>query len=396
MKILQVHNEYVYPGGEDVVAASEAALLRSLGHQVVEYRRSNTEMLKASLFKKAGFYFSDIYFSRQSYADVRYLIAAERPDIAHFHNTFFMLTASAYAACYDAGLPIVQSLHNYRIMCPIGVFFRGGRVCEDCVAKGFWRCVAGRCWRDSYLKSFLLARVVFSFRKDGIFEKKVSAFSCPSRFCKDKYLRYGLPEEKIFLKPNFISDVFCPPAEAERNYAVYAGALRDYKGVRTLIRVWENLEERFSLKVIGDGPLKEELVRSARGLPVEFPGQKSLEETLEIIKNAAFLILPSECYENFPRVVVEAYSLGVPVIASRIGALAEIVEDGKTGLTFMPGDAEDLRDKIECLVADPDAVIRMGKNARKFAEEHFNSEKYYQELMNVYQMAVEKHAQRVG
>jgi len=298
-----------------------------------------------------------------------------------------MVTSSAYDVCHEKKIPIVQTLHNYRVMCPIGIFYRDGHICENCFSSGMKSCIIHKCWKNSYFKSFLLVRAVVQFKKRKIFKERVSGFICPSSFCKDKYLKYGLSAEKFFVKPNFLYE---DPGVSDKNqnYAVYVGALRNHKGVKTLIKAWQMVDKDFSLKVVGDGPLKEELILSSKGIAVQFLGQKTLEETIELIKKANFLIVPSECYETFSRVVMEAYACGVPVIISRLGALEEIVEDGKTGLLFEPGNPKDLAEKVSFLCNNPQIRNQMAQNARKVFQEKYTMEKNYEILMGIYQKSL--------
>ncbi|MBF0522432.1 MAG: glycosyltransferase family 4 protein [Candidatus Omnitrophica bacterium] len=389
MKILVIHNSYYYQGGEDEVVAAEKKMLESQGHQVVCYLRSNKTIEEFGFLKKINFFFKDVFWSKDVYQEIKSLIQREKPDIAHIHNTFFVITPSVYDACYDEKLPIVQTLHNYRFLCPNALFYRREKICSHCVSSGIQQAILQKCWKNSYLKSFLLTKIIHSLQKKQILTNKVSCFIAPSAFCKQKFVENGFPAEKIFIKPNFLNKNFDRPLETRKDYALYVGALRDYKGVMTLVKAWAGISNPLALKIIGDGPLKKDLMILSRGLPIEFLGQKPQEETMRLMQGASFLIVPSECYETFSRVIIEAYACGVPVIASNIGAIKEIVEDGKTGVLFKSGDVEDLAIKIRCLLGNPQVARQMGQNAYKIFDEQYTAEKNYQVLMNIYRKAME-------
>lgn len=384
MKILIIHNSYYGQGGEDEVVESEKKMLEHYGHEVILYKRSNKEFEEYGFLRKIKFFLKDIFWAKEVYQDLKAIIHRESPDIAHFHNVFFVLTSSAYDVCHEEKIPIVQTLHNYRMMCPIGIFYRNGHICENCLSSGMKSCLIHKCWKDSFFSSFLLVRVVSQFKKRKIFKEKVSGFICPSSFCKEKYSKYDLPPKKIFVKPNFLYE---DPGGADKsqNYAVYVGALRNHKGVKTLIKAWQMVDKNFSLKIVGDGPLKEELILSSKRLSVQFLGQKTLAETIELIKKSSFLVAPSEWQETFLRVIIEAYACGIPVVTSRLSSLVERVEEGETGLLFEPGNPKDLAEKINFLHNNPQIRNQMAQNARKLFQKKYTMEKNYQILMDIYQ-----------
>ncbi|MBF0523116.1 MAG: glycosyltransferase family 4 protein [Candidatus Omnitrophica bacterium] len=387
MKILLIHNSYYYQGGEDEVVESEKRMLKERGHIVIEYRRSNKEIEAYSFFRKIRFFWKEAVWSKEVYEEIKAIIRRENPDVAHIHNTFLMVTPSVYDACYDERLPVVQTLHNFRFLCPNAIFYRQGQICEKCVLSGKCFGVIYKCWKGSAVKTFFLVRILEHMRCRKILENKVARFICLNRFAEKKFVEYGLPREKISIKPNFL-DKAPEPTPASGGYAIYVGALREYKGVNTLVNAWGKVGKGARLKIVGDGPLKEELVKSsAEG--VEFLGQKTLAETIDLIKKAAFLVLPSICYETFPRVIVEAYACGVPVITSRLGGLPELVEEGKTGFLFRPGDADALAEKIRVFFDNPEVARRMGETARKVYDEKYIAEENYRILMDVYQQAIE-------
>jgi len=383
MKILIVHNHYVYPGGEDEVVADEIKMLEQFGHKVILYEHFNKNISDFSLFNKLSFAFRDAYWSRRSYQEIRQLIDREKPDIAHFHNTFFSISPSAYDACFDAQIPIVQTLHNFRFLCPIGIFYRNGQVCEDCLKKGKKSAVVNKCWRNSRVSSFALTKILSNFEKKKILSEKINHYIAQSPFSRQKFIDNGFDQKKITIKPNFLA-FESKPSDQQGTYGLFVGALRQYKGITTLVEAWKNLEINFPLKIVGDGPLYQELKREYGNADIEILGAKTLEETLELIKQSLFVVIPSECYENFPRVIIEAFCCGVPIVATDHGAMKDLIEHGKTGLLFKWRDKKDMAEKIQSLVDDPSLAKELGLNARKQFEENYTIEKNYETLMNVY------------
>jgi glycosyltransferase involved in cell wall biosynthesis len=382
MKILQCHNAYLFSGGEDAVAKSEAAMLRAFGHTVIEYRRSNHELADLNPFGKLRFSLQDIYFSRKVYAELSTLIHREKPDIAHFHNSFFMIGPAAYAACFDAKVPVIQSLHNYRFLCAAATFYRQGRVCEECLSRGRQAGISHRCWHGSMLSTWLLTRVIREYEKRGIL-RRISRFIVSSDFSRRKFLAAGWDVGRLVVKPNFLeTEPGCGPFQGR--HVLYAGTLQPYKGIATLLKVWGSRSWPLPLKVVGTGPLERELrAHSIKG--IEWLGQRSQGEVLSLMKDALCVVVPSECYENFPRIIVEAYACGVPVVASRLGAMAELVEEGKTGLLFKAGQPSDLASVIARLVSEPALAAQMGSAARRLFEERYTAKVNYDQLLRAYQ-----------
>ena len=393
MKILIIHNRYVYPGGEDQVVTAEKRMLEKFGHEVILHEQSNSEIGNLTLPQKLSFILKDAYWSRHSYQTISRLIKEEKPDIAHFHNTFFLVTPSAYDACYDAKIPIVQTLHNYRFLCPIGIFYRQGRICEDCLQKGKISAIINRCWRDSHLSSLVLTRIIKNIERKKVLSEKINHFIALTPFSRQKFIDSGFNGEKITIKPNFI-DFELRPSREEGKYGLFVGALRDYKGITALVNAWKILKKDFPLKIIGNGPLYHELKKQCYGTHIELLGAKPLEETLELIKRSLFVVVPSECYENFPRVIIEAFACRVPVVATDHGALKDLITHGKTGLLFEWGSVNDLAAKIHSLIRTPSLAKELGMNARKQYEEHYTVEKNYEILMDIYNHALSSNRRR--
>lgn len=384
MKILLVHNTYQQPGGEDVVFRQEQELLRRAGHHVVTYCRSNWEIARL----KHVALLARMVWAPDTKHEITNLIHREKPDLAHVHNTFLMVSPSVYTACKRTGTPVVQTLHNYRLFCPAANFYRSGHACEECVERGLFRSVYYGCYRQSRAQTGGVALMLQVHRLLRTSARLVDAFIALTEFARQKFIACGLPPERIISKPNF---VYPDPGEQlsnGRQHALFVGRLSAEKGLNTLMAAWGLLGNRVPLKVIGDGPPAGQLAAHAgwNGLrSVCFEGRLGRAEASQAIKGARFLILPSECYENFPMSIAEAFACGVPVICSRLGAMQEIVADGRTGLHFTPGDPNDLAAKIEWAWTHPDEMAAMGRAARAEYEAKYTAERNYQMLMRIYE-----------
>ena len=380
MKILIIHNHYLEKGGEDKVVSSEKSLLEEHGQEIILYVRSNEDIKRLSFFKKIIFVLRELNFSTAVYKEIKEIVRKERPDIAHIHNIFLSITPSVYLALKEENVPIVQSLHNYRFFCLKGTFFNKGKICEKCKNKQFFNAVAGKCWRDSLLISFFLARLLYKGRS---FLEMIDSYIVMSKFSREKFIEFGLDKKRMYLKTNFLT---IEPQENKQddNYALFIGRLVDYKGIGTLVEAFK-ITPSFNLKIIGDGPLKKEVnnFTSSRN-NIEWLGRMGEDSVFEAIKHSSFLVFPSECYENMPVVIMESFAFSKPVLASNLGAIKEFVIDGANGILFESGDAKDLAAKVSYLFSHPKERIEMGKNANKFYREQFNKEKNYRDLMNIY------------
>lgn len=380
MKILLIHNHYLEKGGEDGVVNAEAKLLTERGHKVILYEKSNEQIIKLPFLRKFIFLLFELNFSKTVYREIKEIIKREKPDIAHIHNIFICLTPSVYLALREENVPIVQSLHNYRFFCIRGTFFYNGAVCEKCKNKQFSNAIIKKCWRNSFLLSFFLARFLY---KSGEFFKKIDSYIVTSEFSRSKFIELGLERKKVYLKVNFLT--IEPEVNIQdHNYALFFGRLVDYKGIETLIKAFK-IDSSFNLKIIGDGPLRKKVQSFASSRRnIEWLGKISRDSVLEAIKNSTFVIFPSECYENMPLVIMESLAYSKPVIASNLGAIKEFVIDGVNGILFEPGNEKDLAAKISYLFSHNNERIELGKNANKFYRERFNQEKNYHDLMNIY------------
>jgi len=389
LKILLAHNYYQQSGGEDTVFTAEAALLRERGHTVIEYIEDNHRILT---MKKVDVAIQTLW-SQDSYLKISELIAAGKPDIVHFHNTFPLISPSAYYACQNAGVPAIQSLDNPRLLCPSATFFRDGHLCQDCMNKTPpWPSVLHACYHDSRLQTGVIASMLTLHRWLGTWEKKINFYLVATEFYRRKFIEGGLPEEKVILKPHFVAlDPGLEKNQRIGDYAIFMARLDPEKGVRTMLQAWRELSA-IPLQIRGAGQLEQEVrdfIRTNGMHNIELVGRMTEKELDQFMRQASFLVWPSEgYYETFGMVAVECFAVGIPVIASKIGVMNEIVTDGVTGLLFTPGDPADLARKVRWAWEHPHEMAEMGGNARREYEEKYTAEKNYTMLMEIYQRAI--------
>jgi glycosyltransferase involved in cell wall biosynthesis len=379
MRILIAHNAYQHSGGEDTVVEAEIDLLRRHGHDVETYRRHNDELHEMPRVAAAA----AAIWSHRSSRELDELCTRFRPDLIHAHNTFPLISPSYAWTAARQGIPTVQTLHNFRLLCPQATFLRNGEICEDCLGKTPWRAVARKCYRGSTVQSAVSAGALVVHRMTGTFRHRITRYIALNRFCRDKFIQGGLPAERIRIKPNFVP-LHDPPRSKPRKGGLYIGRLSAEKGIAVLIAAARLLHSP-KLRVVGSGPL-DGAVREAFG--PAWLGTKPRTQIMPLLGESLYLVAPSTCHESFGLALVEAFSCGTPVIASRIGAFAELVEDGKTGLLFTPGDAQDLAAKIQWAESHPEAMRRMGEAALREYGSRFTPQRNYAMLMDIYDDAI--------
>jgi len=391
MKVLLVHNEYQIPGGEDVVFRQEEQLLSTFGHQVVTYKRTNQEIKQYSRFQRLLLP-KHLVWAGDARRDIARILREEKPDIVHVHNTFTQTSPSIYAACRKAEVPVVQTLHNFRLLCPAATFYRDGHACEECVTHNLGHSVRHGCYRGSRLATAAVAAMLATHRSLHTWTNNINSYIALTEFARQKFIRGGFPPERICVKPNFVSPDPGLGVE-EGSDALFVGRLSQEKGLRNLLRAWVHFKNSIPLRIVGDGPLRAELENyAARNSlsSVRFLGRLSRRETQEAIKGALFLVVPSECYENFPMTIVEAFAAGTPVICSRLGAMQEIVKHEYTGLHFAPNSSADLAYNIARAWSHRARMRAMGVAARREFELKYTAEKNHSLLMDIYQRAIRK------
>ena len=382
MRILSIHNQYQIRGGEDESRELEEQLLRDHDHIVDVYEETNHDIQNYSSIHLA----LKTIWSQQSYDVVRQQLRQHRSDLIHVQNFFPLISPSVHYAAQAEGVPVVQTLRNYRLVCPNALFFRDGQVCEDCVGKPIpYPGVVHGCYKKSKLASATVAAMISSHRALKTWLNQVNVFIALTQFAKQKLVAGGLPAEKILVKPNFI-DPDPGVGSGQGNFALYVGRLSVEKGLDTLLEAWQTLPQPFSLKIVGDGPLADLVQQTASAVPtIEWLGRKPMAEVHRLMGEASVLIFPSKWYETFGRVAIEAFAKGTPVIASRIGAIAELIDDGKTGLYFEPANAQQLAQKVSWFLNNPANHLAMRQAARQRFLDHYTEETNYQQLISIYE-----------
>ena len=389
MKILVAHNFYQFQGGEDTVFASEKSLLVNFGHEVVEYVRHNKDIAKWNLLNYPTLPLRTVW-NWETYTEVKEILLTYKPDIAHFHNTFPLISPSVYAACWECNVPVVQSLHNSRLICPSGALYSRGGYCQACVGKAFaWTGVARGCYRGSRLQTGLVAAMTSLHGVRGTWSETVSRYIVFNRFFQEKFTEAGLPTAKLAIKPHFLDDP--GPSTGERRYVLYVGRLSEQKGLRTLLEAWKSLPH-IPLKICGDGEL-ELFVRDAisqRGNDIQLIPFSPRDAVMQLMKGAAFLMWPSEITETFGLVALEAFACGTPVISSGVGAMPDLVAEGETGLNFRAGDPEALARCAKWAWDHPAELRTMGRSARRKYELLYTPERNHDRLIEIYKEAMEQ------
>jgi len=384
MKIQFIHNSYQQAGGEDKVVAAEVELLRNHGHDVQLWNVDNKD-LSSGLKEKIRIALATSY-SSASRAIARDKLRHFRPEVVHVHNFFPQISPSVYDACLDEGIPVVQTLHNYRPICPCGMLLRQGKICEQCISNSPYQAVWYRCYRRSILGTLIVAHMVAQHRKQGTWQHKVNRFIVLTDFSKGKFVEAGFPADKIVVKANFLLHDPLPkmtrPNRTTPGFALFVGRISEEKGIKTLLQAWATFDDKSLLKVAGVGPL-EALLQGKNN--VAALGWQRAAEIGSLMQQASFLIMPSIWLETFGLVLIEAFAHGLPVLASRIGGIADIVKNGETGLLFAPGDANDLAGKARWLFENPQQAQRLGDNARRAFMAKYTAEQNYDELMAIYE-----------
>jgi glycosyltransferase involved in cell wall biosynthesis len=378
MRILVAHNFYQQAGGEDAVVNAEVEMLRARGHDVEIYGRTNEDIYEMPHIKVAG----QTYWSRHTSKDIANLVVTFKPDVIHVHNTFPLISPSIYWAAGKANVAVVQTLHNFRLLCPQAMFLRNGKVCEDCLGNIPWRGIIHGCYRGSKSQTAVLASMTTTHNLIGTWHKKVARYIALNEFCRQKFIAGGLPANLIAVKPNFVD----APAinNSIRNGFLFVGRLSQEKGISTLVAAAKLLKNA-PISVAGIGE-QSTLLENIEGL--ENLGKLSSEAIFNKMGQSCALVMPSIWYENFPRTLVESFACGLPVIASRIGALAELVEDGVTGLLFEAGNPIDLAHKMQWALQNPDKMRQMGQNSLALYQAKYTPNQNYVQLVNIYKEAI--------
>ncbi|MGH3938384.1 MAG: glycosyltransferase [Pseudonocardiaceae bacterium] len=391
MNVLVVYNRYrsEQPSGEDRVVDQERALLAEAGHQVSTFERRSDDIAAMSPLGKAVVPFR-VPWNPAVRSELATRLRAERPDVVHIHNTFPLLSPSVVAACTDAGVPAVATLHNYSMVCPPGTLYRDGHVCTDCTHQLPLPAIRHGCYRDSRLATVPMAVNLVANRRRWWSE--VARFFCISDAQRKILIQAGMPAERLAIKHNFVTDPGVR-RDGPGEYMLYLGRLTAEKGVPLLMSAWDMIAAcggiGVPLVLAGTGPLQDDVTRWAQDRDdVRYLGLRSRAECAQLMAGAAAVAAPSVWLETFGLVVVEAMAAGVPTVAAAHGGFVELIQDGVTGLLHRPGDPDSLAECLRRVVATPEVNQALGEAARRRYEQGFTPATGLDRLLAGYQAAI--------
>lgn len=389
MKVLIVHNYYQIPGGEDAVVKNEYDLLKENGNTVYLYTRHNKEISTANILKKIFFLFSSA-FSLKTFSDIKKMIKNKKIDIVHVHNTLTLISPSVYYAAAACGVPVVQTVHNFRLLCPSATLYRNGRICEAC-KKSLVNAVRYKCYRNSMLQSLTSALILKLHRTLGIY-KKIN-YICLTEFNKNKLLELNrknniiIDEAKIYVKPNFSEmQQQIIPFENRKNQVIFAGRLDRLKGIRILLDAWTGINT-YELIICGSGSEEgyvKEFIEQHPKANIKYIGYMEHNGLMKKIAESKALILPTQWYEGFPMNIVESFACATPVLGSKIGNVGNLIEDGVTGYTFDETDLEDIRNRVLKISA------ALSEGALKKYQKYYTKDINYKQLQEIYRQIIKR------
>jgi len=391
LNILVLHNRYQYAGGEDSSTVAEINILSEFGHQVTLFEKHNNDIKEYSTVEKVNLFFKTAW-NPQEYSKARSRLQEIQPDLLHVQNFFPLFSPSIHFAAKSLNIPTIQHLRNFRLGCLNSYLFRNGKICEACVGQNPWRGVIHRCYRNSIPGSLAVWNMLSYNRWRKTWEREVDAFITPSQFAANKLIEIGIPADRLYIKPNVTPDPLADqtiPSFPQQPTFLFIGRLSPEKGVMTLLKAWEKLAEpQWQLKIVGDGQQQEVLeqfVQEKALTNIDFLGYQPKAQVIEQIKQATAIVVPSQWYETFGRVVIEAFACGRPVLISNLGALAELVQDQETGFLITHNSVEQWVDSIRWSGNHPLELEKMGKKARMVYQRNYTPEVNYKQMMSIYQ-----------
>jgi len=384
MKVIQVHNRYRIWGGEDTLVNTILKGLSDHGVEVIEFIQESSSAISNSglrLIESLGG-----LYSRAAYRKMKQLIRREKPDVVHVHNLYPLISPSILLACRKEKIPVVMSCHNYRLVCPIGSLFSHGEICEQCIGGREYVCLLKNC-TGNIIQSGIYALRNWAARVLRLYKDNVTIYVAPSDFVRQKLIEFGFSDNKFILVPHGVPFPSMEPNCTEGRYIAYVGRVSPEKGIHVLLRAAE-LSPEIPIRIAGNHSEQLEILRSAPK-NVEFLGHLSPHELEDFYKAARFVVFPSVNYETFGLSVPEAMSRSLPVIASRIGGVQEIVEDNVTGMLFEPGNAHDLAEKMKFLWNSPATCKEMGRSGRERAKTEYDLQNFFQQLTAAFARGIE-------
>lgn len=386
MNILLVHNFYKIPGGEGTVVENESQMLKEKGNNVFLYTRNNNEIDNYNIFQKICLPLNYL-FNLKTYLEIKKIIREKNIDIVHVHNTTNIISCSVYYACFRMRKPVVQTVHNYRLLCPNGLFYRNGKICEDCVNNDLRCAIKNNCYRNSKLQTLLSVINIKLQRKLKLYSK--INYICLTEFNKNKLLSLSqIDEDRIYIKPNFSTHKgIIIPEEKRLNQIVFVGRLDEYKGIKFILEVFRKTNKK--LIVVGTGELSdwcERYVKEHKMENIVLLGQKTHEETVGIMACSKALIFASNLYEGFPMTIVESLSCGTPVITSKLGNAGAIISEGISGYKYKHNSIEDCLNCIKKINNN----VKIYKSTYKEYLDKFTENENYKQLMDIYKKCMTK------
>ena len=380
MQILGVHNRYQLRGGEDECFEAEVSLLRGKGHTVELFEETNDRLEEIGKLRSLV----RTFWSNETYRVAKQMLTKQPYDVVHVQNFFPLISPSIYYAAKERQVPVVQTLHNYRLLCPNAQFFREGRPCEDCLQESIpISSVVHACYRDSHAATAAVATMLTVHQLFHTWTDTVDRYIALTKFAREKFIQGGIPAEKIVVKPNFVADPGM--GSGQGGYALFVGRLSVEKGIDLLLRSWRSIGKTMPLKIVGDGPMSPQVLEAVQNIPgVEWLGRRSLPEVYHLMGEAAFLVFPSVWYEGLPRTIIESFATGTPVIAADLGAMSGLITSGETGLHFIAGCEESLSSQVEWAATHPQDFAQMRQQARTEYKEKYTAEANYEQLMQIY------------
>jgi glycosyltransferase involved in cell wall biosynthesis len=386
LTIVSLFNRYLNRGGEDEVFEAEANSLAAHGHRVI---RVEEHIPEPAGWRERWELVRNATWSNKWHEKMLQLLHQYRPEIVHVHNWWPQMSPAVCYAAHSARVPVIHTLHNYRLLCPNSVLFRDGNICEDCMGKGVpWPGILHGCYQGSRVRTAVVANVLARHWRRRTWSEQIDVYIALSEFARRKFIAGGLPAERTVVKPNL---VYPTPSmgKGDGNYALFVGRLAPQKGITTLLAAWQALQGKLPLKIVGDGPMSTQVKQATEGnAGIEWLGRVSHGRSLELMQSATALVFPSMWYEGFPMVIVEAFAAGLPVIASDLGTMSSLVQTGTTGLHFRPGDPASLAHQVEWMITHPAEWRLMRYQARAEFDAKYAAEKNYEMLLHIYEAAI--------
>lgn len=383
MKVLQVHNKYIYSGGEDRVVEDEKNLLIKNNCEVFQLIKKNRDEINSLLDQlKVS---KNLIYSKPSKDIMVRKLKEINPNIVHIHNTFPLWSFSILDACYEMKIPVVMTLHNFRLICAKGIFYRDNKICELCLKSSSLNAIKYGCYQDSRIKSIPVSLMIKRYNKGLSLLKKINKVITLTKFTKKKFLEANFPENKLSIKPNFIFDNIIIKSNVKKKGFLCASRLSEEKGILDLIKAHK--EFKFDLKICGDGPLKKHLINYRL---IKYLGFLNKEKLHQELNSTKFLIFPSNCYEGFPIILLEAFAFNTIVIAPNLGSISNIIKDKYNGILFKPNDIEDLINKIKWVLKNDNECEKIKINAKKVLIEKYSEKQNFKQLLDIYEAAIKE------